>query len=133
MSVRRPTREQQTFHKTFEHIQVTATTTVKKFKNKTGRQIKITSVQYLNVTGLAADASNTFVIALKQGSVVVADWDTTTGQEGTVTADTHMNMTLSSTAADLIIEIDEILSVVLTETGTATLPAGQLEVTGIIL
>ncbi len=130
---RRPSREQETFHKTFEHAQVTATTALKKWKNKTGRQVKITGVQYLNITGLAQDASNTFVIALKQGSVVVADWDTTTGQEGTIAADTHVSLTMSATAADLIIEPDEILSLVLTETGTATLPAGQMEVTGLIL
>ena len=133
MAVRRPSREQQVFHKTFEHVQVTATTTIKKWKNKTGRQLKITSVQYLNVTGLAVDASNSFKIALNQGSVEVAKWSTATGAEGTVTADTHMNLTLSSTAADLIIEPNEVLSVVLTETGTATLPAGQLEATGLLL
>ena len=130
---KRPSREQTVFTKTQLHAQVTATASAKFWKNKTGRQLKVTSVQYLNVTGLAQDAANTFNISLRQGSVVVADWDTTTGQEGTITADTHMNLTLSATAADLIIEPNEVLSLVLTETGTATLPAGQIEVTGLLL
>lgn len=133
MATRRPAREQQHICLEFEHVQVTATTTLKKWKNKTGRQIRIENVQYHNITGLAADASNTFNIALKQGSVVVADWDTTTGQEGTIAADTHVSLVKSSTAADLIIEADEVLSLVLTETGTATLPAGRMEVFGLIL
>lgn len=130
MATRRPQREQQHLTLTERHIAVTATVAGQKFwKNKTGRQCKVISAQYLNVTGLAQDASNTFNIALKQGSVVVADWDTTTGQEGTITADTHMNMTLSATPADLIIEPNEVLALALTETGTASLPAGQIEVT----
>lgn len=135
MSVpKRPSREQTVFTKTQTHPAVTATAAAVKFwKNKTGRQLKVTSVQYLNVTGLAQDPSNSFKISLNQASVEVAKWSTTTGQEGTVTADTHMNMTLSATPADLIIEPDEVLSVVLTETGTASLPAGQLEVTGLLL
>lgn len=136
MSVpKRPSREQEVITLSQAHAQVTATTGPTKFwKNKTGRQLKVTSVQYLNPTGLAQDASNTFDIALKQGSVVVAHWDTTTTTgQGTITADTHMNMVLSSTPADLIIEPDEVLSLLLTETGTATLPAGQIEVTGLLL
>lgn len=133
MTTRRPSREQETFHKTFEHIALTATTTVKKWKNNTGRQVKITGAKYLNVTGLAQDASNSFKIGLNQGAVEIAKWNTATGQDGTITADTHMTMVLSSTAADLIVEPDEILSLVFTETGTASLPAGQVEVTGIIL
>lgn len=133
MGTRRPSREQETFHKTFEHAALTATTTIKKWKNKTGRQVKITGAQYLNVTGLAQDASNSFKIGLNQGAVEVAKWNTATGTDGTVVADTHMTMVLSATPADLIIEPDELLSLVLTETGTANLPAGQVEVTGIIL
>lgn len=131
MATRRPQREQQHITLTERHIEVTASlgAAQKFWKNKTGRQCRVKSVQYHNLTGLATHADNWFVIALKQGSVVVADWSTDTGEEGTIAADTHVSLTLSATAADLIIEPDEVLSLMLTEGGTATLPAGQIEVT----
>lgn len=130
MATRRAQREQQHLTLTERHIAVTASVTAQKFwKNKTGRQCKVISAQYFNATGLAASGTDSFKVGLKQGSVEVAKWDTATGQEGTVTADTHMNMTLSATPADLIIEPNEVLALALTETGTASLPAGQIEVT----
>lgn len=87
----------------------------------------VEGVRYINPTGLAADAANFAVLAVKQGAVVVADWSTETGQEGTLTADTYVDLTLGA-AAGLIIEADEELVFEVAESGTTTVPAGQVEV-----
>lgn len=110
------------------HAQVTADTTekVRKFK----RPFRVDAVQYINPTGLAQSATDYFNIKVLKGSTVVANWSTQTGAQGTLTADTHVNMVLSSTDADLVFAVDDILSLFLDETGTATLPAGRVQISG---
>jgi hypothetical protein len=90
----------------------------------------IDAVHYINPTGLAEHAANFAVISVKQGATVVAEWSTETGQEGTLTADTYVDLVLSATAADLIIETDEELDLSVNESGTTTVPAGRVEVYG---
>jgi hypothetical protein len=126
----RPSREQTPFFLRYDHAQVTGDTTVRLLKNTSGQQLRIDEIVYINPTGLAQDGSNYFAIQVKQGSVVVGEWSTLTGAEGTIAADTYVALDLSDTDADLIIEDDEILTLLLDETGTATLPAGSIEIRG---
>lgn len=124
-----PRRQRAPFCVTVEHAQVTADTTIKflKLPSDQGR-LRITRVDYYNQTGLAADASNTFKVQLKAGSTLIAEWDTTTGQDGAITADTFLSLPLESGAT--IVDASSVLSLVLDETGTQTLPAGRLTVHG---
>lgn len=90
----------------------------------------VTKVRYVNPTGLAAHATNYVVLTVKQGSVVIATWSTLTGQQGTLSANTYVDMVLSSTAADLIVEADETVTANVDESGTTTVPAGRFEIYG---
>jgi len=53
---------------------------------------------------------------------------TETGEEGTLTADTPVELVASATDLDTIVAADDVLTLNLNEDGTATLPAG----TGVI-
>lgn len=112
------------------HISVSADATTKEYKTRSDRFFVVDKVQYVNATGLAADASNTFNIKLLGGSTVLANWDTTTGQQGAITADTFIDMVLNSTAANLCLAPDTVVSLFLDKTGTQTLPAGKVVIHG---
>jgi len=115
----------------YDHAALTADTTTKLWKCPSGRSFKVTRVSYVNPTGLAADGTNYFNLkVLKGASTVMANWSTLTGQEGTLTADTFVSFTLSSTAANLVLQAGDELSFFADETNTATLPAGRLVVEG---
>lgn len=119
------------FYLAVDHVAVTADTTVKLDKVPSGLKLRIDSVQYVNPTGLAQDASNYFNIkVLKGASTVVANWSTLTGAEGTLTANTFVNMVMSSTDADKVLDAADELSYFLDETGTASLPAGRIVIRG---
>ena len=109
--------------------QVTADTTLFLFEAHSGRAFLVEEVVYYNATGLAADAANYFNIKVQHGGgpTVVANWSTETGQEGTIAADTPVRLTLGS---NVIIPPDTRVNLFLDETGTATLPAGVLQVIG---
>jgi hypothetical protein len=106
------------------HAQVTGDTTgAVFFVGHPTKRVRITKVQYVNPTGLAADAANFFVLSIRNGATIVADWSTETGQEGAIGAGEYENFTLGADA-DLVLEAGEKLHYVLDETGTGTLPAG---------
>lgn len=116
------------------HAQVTADTTgAVFFVNHPTKRFRVDKVQYVNPTGLAADAANFFALQIKNDTAVVADWVTQTGQEGALGAGEYENFTLSTTDADLVLEPAEKLHFVLDETGTATLPAGTFFIWGRLL
>jgi hypothetical protein len=92
--------------------------------------MRIDSVRYVNPTGLVADAANYFDVQLKVRAAVAANWSTETGEEGTLTADTWVDLSLTSTLTDLVLAADDEISLTLDETGTATLPAGRVVVFG---
>lgn len=97
-----------------------------------GFKFRIDQVNYNNPTGLAADATNFFTIALK-GSVsgiVYASWSTQTSAQGALAADTPVTLVLNSTPANLVAAAGEILQATYTKSGTQTLPAGSLSVLG---
>lgn len=116
----------------------TADRTVKLFKVPAGKNLVIDGVDYINPTGLAADNSNHFEIALKKGSTKMAAWSTDgngtnfngDANEGTIAADTFVALTLSETAANLHATGGDVLSLSLDETGTQSLPAGRIVVRG---
>lgn len=115
---------------TYDHPQVTATTTWKIFKAK-HRPFKVDSVRYISPTGLAADATNVFAGTLQNGSTVVATiFDTDSDTGAALAADTFVDGTLSATPANRTLAADDVMSLVATEGGTATLPAGRVVVEG---
>jgi len=101
---------------------------------KLPRAFRVERVLYVNPTGLVEHAANFFVIKLTKGATVVASWSTETGQEGTLTADTFVELTLSSTDANLVFAAGDEMKLFLDEAaGVATLPAGRLVVEGFYL
>lgn len=125
---------QERFFLAFDHVSVTADTTIKLYKVPAGRSLRIDRVSYINPTGLAQDASNTFNIKITDGTVVIANWDTTTGAQGTLTADTFVELVLiEDTGSNRTLAAADVLTLLLDETGTATLPAGRIVVEGRLL
>ncbi len=113
----------------FPHASTTATVTHKIFKAK--RAFIVDAIRYINPTGLAGDGTNAFAGDVKNGSTVVATvFNTDTGDAGgaSLAADTFVDGVIDAAAATLA--AGDILSLVLTEDGTATLPAGLLQVEG---
>lgn len=101
---------------------------------KADRAGRVDRISYVNPTGLAQGASNYFTLSVKKGSTVIGSWSTHTGSEGTLTADTFVTFTLSTTDADLVFAAGDQISFVLSETGnTASLPAGSLVIEGHLL
>lgn len=113
---------------TLEHPQVTADTTQSLFKAR--RAFVVESVRYVNDTGLAADAANFYDINIMNGATLVADWSTETGQDGTIAAATFVDLDMSAVDGALHMDADDVLSLVLDETGAAALPAGRFQVEG---
>jgi hypothetical protein len=109
------------------HGALTADTTQFVMETPAAKAFVVEEVVYYNATGLVADAANFFNIKLQHGSTVLANWSTETGQEGSIAADTPVRLTNGS---DLVVPPDTRINVVYDETGTATLPAGQLQVVG---
>lgn len=108
-----------------EHAQVTATTTVKLFKSR--KRIRIDRVDYINPTGLVGASGNAFKGEIKSGATVCASlFNTDTGAAGaTLAPDTFVTGT-NGTKANRTIAKDTDITLVLTETGAATLPAGTV-------
>jgi len=101
---------------------------------KVPRAFRLERVSYVNPTGLANHAANFFVLKLTKGATVAASWSTETGEEGTLTADTFVDFTLSATDADLVFAADDEMKLFLDEAaGTATLPAGRITIEGFYL
>lgn len=121
---------QETFVMVLDHPQATADATLQLGKSHPTRQIRIDAVSYVNETGLAANASNAFNIKFMKGSTVIASWNTLTGQQGTITAAVPVDLVLSVTAADLVVDANTALKLFLDEGGDTTLPAGRLTVFG---
>jgi hypothetical protein len=101
---------------------------------KLPRAFRVERVMYVNPTGLAAHAANFFTVKLTKGATVVASWSTETGEDGTIAADTFVELNLSATDADRVFAADDEMKLFLDEAaGTATLPAGRVIVEGFYL
>lgn len=117
----------------YDHDALTATTTVKLFQVPAGRKFVVEKAKYINPTGLVGDATNAFMGEVKNGATVVATlFNTDTGDAGgaTLAVDTFVEGALSATLANRWFVGDDVLSLVLTEDGVATLPAGRLVIEG---
>jgi hypothetical protein len=106
--------------------------TTKIFTTPPDRSFVIDSVGYTNPTGLAQDATNVFNIKVMNGSNVAANWDTTTGQQGTLTADTPVEL-VKGTLANRTVPPATTVSLFLDHSGTQTLPAGRVWIRGYYL
>ena len=126
---RRPNSQvQEYFSFAFDHVQVTADTLIQLMTAQ--RAMRVDAVQYINVTGLAASATDYFNIKLQKGSTIMANWSTQTSAQGAIAADTFVSPVLSSTDANLVAAAGDVLKLNLDETGTQTLPAGHIVVHG---
>lgn len=135
---RRPLKvEQERVAFSYDHAALTATTTVKLYKAPAGRKFRLDRAVYINPTGLAADNTNAFRGEIKNGSTVMADLFNTDGDDvpagASLAADTHVEGVLSATDANRVLAAGDVLSLVFTEDGTATLPAGRLYIEGRLL
>lgn len=115
-----------------EHGSVSATTTLKVYKVAANRAFRLHRALYLNPTGLAGASGNAFVGTVQKAANVSATlFNTNTGAGGaTLAANTFVEGTLSATEANTCFAGGDEVSLVLTLTGTATLPAGTLVLEG---
>lgn len=120
----------QSFQLVIAHPSVTQDTTTAEFKTHPNRKLKITKVEYVNDTGLAASATDYFAVQLKTAATVLAAWSTLNSAQGALVAGTFHNMVLNVTPTNLVLPAGSPLSLLLDETGTQTLPAGKLIVHG---
>lgn len=97
--------------------------------NHSGRTIAVvqSTVKFIPDVSVSAHASNTMLFELKSGSTVIADWDTTTGQEGALTAGTAASM-VAGAAAGKTLECasGSCLSLVATNSGTGPAYGGYV-------
>ena len=106
-----------------------ATTTDKVWKAK-ARYFRVDRV-FLNLpAGMAAHASNYIVVKVLKGATVMASWSTLTGADGTITADTPVDLTLSATDANRVLADADIMSVSVAVTGSPTVPKGRIVIEG---
>lgn len=117
-----------------DHAALTATTTVLVWQVPAGRSFRVDRVLYHNVTGLAADNANTFKCELMNDAVLVGEVFNTDGDDDPVGAAIPADEFVEVTSFDApVLAAGDVLSVVFTEEGTATLPAGRLIVEGRLL
>jgi hypothetical protein len=104
---------------------------VTRYVLKAERAMVIDSVDILSEAGVTANASNFVNIKLVKGaSTVVANWSTETGQEGTMTAATFHDMTMTATAADARLAVGDTLKLFCDESGTYNITAGTAVIRG---
>lgn len=122
--------EQQPVIITFAVASTSTDRTDKFFKVPAGKRLLIDSVDYINVTGLTANASNYVDLAVKNDSTSIATRSTNTVGGSTITADTFTAFTMTSTGTNRVLAAADVLSIAIDATGTVTLPAGLLVVHG---
>jgi len=125
MFPRKATNEQDKFVIQYANGSLTDDATVKLMAPS--RRFKIDAVKYINPTGLVEDDTNFFNIKVMIEAVLAANWSTDDAEEGTIAADTFVDLTLAANSARVGAKDDEI-SVVFDEDGAATLPAGLLTI-----
>lgn len=110
----------------YAFAQTAATKTYKVMKTRADRHFVIDEVWIEDITGLAVDVANYFVIALKQGATTMSSIST---HDNALTADTLVQLTNGTLATRTVPPGTEV-DLVATLTGTQTLPAGTLNVKG---
>lgn len=102
------------------NVATSATATLFAWKAPAARTVRVDRAQLNVPAGFAADAANFWTIAVKNGSTTIASWSTQTGAQGAITANTPVDLINAAADADLVLDPAETLTLVLTETGTAT-------------
>lgn len=115
-----------------DHVSTNATLSVKMWKTPAGRALRIERMAYINVTGLATDATNYFDVNVVHGAgpTNAGKWSTLTGAEGAIAANTFIDLTKNATDANLVVPPGTEISLSLVKTGTQTLPAGRVVIEG---
>ena len=114
----------------FDNPSTAASVTKKEHVVRADRKLRIDKVTYENVTGLAVDTSNFFVLELRNGATSIC---LLTTHDTAIVADTPITIPLNAAAANAILQPGDTLTSVLTKTGTQTLPAGRFIVHGTLL
>lgn len=121
----------------FSHAALTATTTHKYWVTPAGRTFLVDRVLYINDTGLAGDATNTFKLEIKNGATLITEvfnTDTNDAIPGAaLAAATFIEKDTAVEVPSRVLLAGETLSAVFTLEGTQTLPAGRLVVEGRLL
>lgn len=94
------------------------------------KKARIDRIDLRLLAAIAEDNTDYYTIQIKQASVVVADWDTRAANEGVIAANTFVQMTLSSTDADKIIQAGEVLDIDFNENGDVVLSDIELIIHG---
>ncbi len=107
-----------------------ADTTIKLHKVK-GRGVRVDRV-HLNLPAGLANSSSAYANfkVLKGASTVVATWSTQDTAQGTITADTPVELVLTATIANRFLADGDVLSLFVDVTGTPTVPPGRIVVEG---
>jgi hypothetical protein len=113
----------------WDNASTSADSTKKIFKTPSDRYFVIDGAQYINPTGLAADATNYFILKVLNGSGIAATWSTISSGEGALTADTFATLT-NGTLALRTVPPSTVVSFFMDLNGTQTLPVGRLVVHG---
>lgn len=127
MSKPKPTNRQEYVALQHQHDAITVTTSQAIFK--TIRNAHVTRVSYISYTGVVADAVNYVVIEAKNGATVMGTWSTQTGQQGTIAANTSVDLVLPGTS-DETLGADDTLSLSVTVFAAGSLPAGRINSEG---
>ena len=91
--------------------------------------MRLDSVEYINVTGFVGHATIHWTIELLKGATVMASWttDSDIAGQGTIAADTFVDLVNSATDANLVAASGDEISLNVVETGAAAdLPAGRI-------
>ena len=114
----------------FDHPQANATIEHKVDKPfGEPRPWRVDSVRYVNPTGLPEDAADYFEIDVLVGGVVAASWSTETGADGSIPADTWVDLEVVD-SPDAVGDPGDELSLRLVRNGVAVLPAGRIQCEG---
>jgi len=126
---RNPSNYQSRWWASKDYASVSATTVYGLHKVKT-RSIKVLRAHLHTDTTITVNASNYVNFQVLKGATVIANWSTQTGQQGTITAGTPVELVLSGTLANTFLADADLLTLSITITGTLTTPTGCLVVDG---
>lgn len=115
-----------------DHGSTSASLTVKLFTVPAGKTLRIDRIWYNNPTGLAGAAGDGFKAEVKNGSTVLNTLFNTDTDDGgaSLAADSPITGANAASSASMVLAAGSVLALVLTKTGTSTLPAGNIFIEG---
>ena len=107
-----------------------ATEQIKLFTVPAGQKFRLDEVEYINPTGIAQHASNYWEIEIYDDAVSMAIYSTATAADGTITANTPVNLTVNTDGTE-VAAASSVISVKFTKVASAAdLPPGKLRIRG---